>query len=214
MFTGIIEQTGTVRTVQRRGREATRITVDTPLSAKLRLGDSIAVNGTCLTAVEITAASFAADLLEETLKRTTLGGFAPGLRVNLELPTPLGAPLGGHIVQGHVEGCGTVQALTLEQGSSNTWRFALALPPEIMRHVIDKGSIAIDGISLTVAKITEQGIELSIIPHTYEVTNISTLKPGDRVNIETDPLAKYAARSAPQKASTPLTVRGLLQRGY
>lgn len=212
MFTGIIEQTGSILDFVRNG-ESARMTVGTPLASRLRLGDSIAVNGVCLTAVATTADSFAADLLRETLQRTTLGSFVRGRRVNLELPTPAGAPLGGHIVQGHIDGTATLVSLEQESGSHNTWRLALRLPVSLMRYMAEKGSVTVDGISLTVAAVAQDTIEISIIPHTYEVTSISSLRPGDSVNIETDALAKYA-ESLQRRAPSALTLSSLLERGY
>ncbi len=137
----------------------------------------------------------------------------PGRKVNLELPTPAGAPLGGHIVQGHVEGVGIFSALEAESASSPTWRLRVQLPPELRRYTMEKGSIAIDGISLTVAALTPDGIEAAIIPHTYSATNIHTLRANDAVNIETDPLAKYAEqRSLAQRS--PITLSRLIENGY
>ena len=212
MFTGIIEQTGTVVELVRAG-ESARLTVATELASRLRLGDSIAVNGVCLTAIEITDNAFSADLLKETLYRTTLGEFARGRLVNLELPTAAGSPLGGHIVQGHVDCVAHVIAIQHEAGSETTWCLAVEVPDPQMRYVAEKGSVTIDGISLTIAKLIPNGIEVSIIPHTYSATNVSTLKPGDQVNIETDALAKYA-ESLQQRPQTTLTLDSLIQRGY
>jgi riboflavin synthase len=213
MFTGLIEETGTV--IALTGTGTKHLTIRTSLAQKLKLGDSIAVNGTCLTAVEITPDSFSADLLEETLARTMLNRFEPGRTINLELPTAAGTPLGGHIVQGHVEAVGTVTKLERESGNAESWRLAISVPESLRPYVIEKGSIAIDGISLTVAAVTADGIEVSIIPHTYAVTNIHTLGVGDQVNLETDPLAKYAAqRLASRKAHSGVTLEHLIASGY
>lgn len=217
MFTGIIEQTGTVASLIRDGEAAARLTIQTPLAAQLKLGGSICVSGVCLTAVAITRSSFSADLLEETLTRSTLSDFSPGEVVNLELPTPAGAPLGGHIVQGHVDAVGVITKFEHESGATSaaTWRIALTVPQELRRYLAQKGSITIDGISLTIAAISASGCEVAIIPHTYELTNIKTLKARDRVNIEVDPLAKYAEQllAARERKST-ITLEMLVANGY
>lgn len=211
MFTGIIQQTGTVIALE--GHAAKRLTVRTELAGKLGIGDSIAVNGTCLTAIELTRDSFTADLLEETLRRTTLGSFSIGHVVNLELPASAGAPLGGHIVQGHVDGIGFIRKFVRESVASETWRLSVQLPIELRRYTIEKGSIAIDGISLTIAMPTEDGVEVAIIPHTYSATNMNTLKIGDALNIETDPLARYAEQMLKARRSM-VTIDRLIENGY
>ena len=212
MFTGIIEQTGNVVELVRSG-ETARLTVSTKLVSRLRLGDSIAVNGVCLTAVEVTKNAFSADLLKETLDRTTLGESAKGRLVNLELPTAAGSPLGGHIVQGHIDGVAHVISIHRESGSETTWRLAVEVPHTLRRYMAEKGSVTIDGISLTVAKLRPDGIEVSIIPHTYSATTVATLKPGSRVNLETDALAKYA-ESLQRRSQTTLTLDSLIRSGY
>ncbi len=170
------------------------------------IGDSIAVNGVCLTAVTMEAEDqphpdrFAADLAEETIQRTTLSQLLPGSLVNLELPTPAGAPLGGHIVQGHVDGTGTLVSLTPLHPTAidyTDWRLVVEIPAELENAVIPQGSITIDGISLTVAKLEGQHVEVAVIPHTYNSTNLRSLLAGSKVNIETDALSKYARKSAP-----------------
>jgi len=212
LFTGIIEQTGNVVELVRSG-ETARLTVSTKLVSRLRLGDSIAVNGVCLTAVEVTKNAFSADLLKETLDRTTLGESAKGRLVNLELPTAAGSPLGGHIVQGHIDGVAHVISIHRESGSETTWRLAVEVPHTLRRYMAEKGSVTIDGISLTVAKLRPDGIEVSIIPHTYSATTVATLKPGSRVNLETDALAKYA-ESLQRRSQTTLTLDSLIRSGY
>ncbi|MDE3104726.1 MAG: riboflavin synthase [Acidobacteriota bacterium] len=216
MFTGLIESTGTLlATTPTAG--ATRITILAPvLAPRLREGDSIAVNGVCLTALDIRPDNFSADLAAETMERTTLAELYPGSTVNLELPTPAGSPLGGHVVQGHVDGTATlVSLIPITPGADETdWRLRLALPEELLRYVVSQGSITVDGISLTVAALHENIVEIAIIPHTYAVTHLATLQPGARVNIETDVLARYAAQQYRKPATFELTEAYLLANGY
>ena len=227
MFTGLVETTGTLTALQPTGG-ALRLIVEAPgLTGRWKQGDSIAVNGVCLTAIPVKNSSqFAADLAEETVRRTSLAQLQPGSTVNLELPTPAGAPLGGHVVQGHVDGTGTLVSLTALSGDPATtdWRMTVALPPELTGFVLPQGSITIDGISLTVAKVHlaapdgSTQIEIAVIPHTWRSTHLHTLAPGAPVNVEADVLAKYADRRA--SASTPnhktewLTGAYLLANGY
>lgn len=211
MFTGIIQRTGTVIALD--GHAPKRLTVRTELAEKLEIGGSIAVNGTCLTATEVTGDSFTADLLEETLRRTTLGSFSTGRVVNLESPVSAGFPLGGHIVQGHVDGVGFILKFVHESVAAETWRLSVQLPIELRRYTIEKGSIAIDGISLTIAALTEDGVEVAIIPHTYSATNMNALKIGDALNIEIDPLARYAEQLLKTSRSS-ITLDRLIEGGY
>jgi riboflavin synthase len=208
MFTGLIEATGTVVDLVRpravAGSSATtRITISSPkLAPRLRTGDSIAVSGVCLTALDITLTKFSADLAEETLARTTLGGLGPGYVVNLELPTPSGAPLGGHVVQGHVDGVGTLvvmEPVDPANEATTDWRLRVVVPSQLSKYVAAQGSITIDGISLTVAGILGDVVSVAIIPHTYAATALSKLMPGSPVNIEVDVLAKYAEKQAAAK---------------
>jgi riboflavin synthase len=187
---------------------------------RLRTGDSVGVNGVCLTALGIEPnafpARFSADLAAETIARTTLSRLQPGSLVNLELPTAAGSPLGGHVVQGHVDGVGTLLALDrVSAGAESDWVMRVRLPEALTRYVVEKGSIAVEGISLTVAGIAGEEIWIAILPYTYAVTNLHTLKPGTGVNIEVDVLAKYAesgARAETEKQE--LTVEFLLANGY
>jgi len=211
MFTGLIEATGTVLALTPSAHPAgpTRITISAPtLAARLRTGDSIAVSGVCLTALDISATKFSADLADETMRRTKLSTLAPGSVVNLELPTPAGAPLGGHVVQGHVDGVGTLvglEPLDVTDELHSDWRLRLHLPPDLARYVVAQGSITVEGISLTVANILGDIVSIAIIPHTYSFTAIHTLLPGAALNIEVDVLAKYAERQASQPAAPALT---------
>jgi riboflavin synthase len=218
MFTGIVETTGEVISFVP-GTGAARLTIAAPdIAGRLRLGDSVAVNGVCLTALGIEPHAFpprfSADLASETIARTTLSRLGPGSRVNLELPTPAGAPLGGHVVQGHVDGVGTLVALDpVTVSADSDWVLRVRLPESLARYVVEKGSISVEGISLTVAGIEGDEIWIAILPHTYAATNLHTLKPGMGVNIEVDVLAKYAeSRERPGKSE--LTVEYLLANGY
>jgi riboflavin synthase len=216
MFTGIIETTGEVVSFAA-GEGAARLVIGAPgLATHLRKGDSVGVSGVCLTALEMGPDWFAADLAAETIARTTLSRLQVGSSVNLELPTPAGAPLGGHVVQGHVDGVGTLVALDpVTSGAESDWVLRVRLPEALTRYVVEKGSIAVEGISLTVAGIDGSEIWIAILPHTYTATNLHTLAPGMGVNIEVDVLAKYAesrARAEPERRE--LTMEYLLANGY
>ncbi|MEO6922961.1 MAG: riboflavin synthase [Bryocella sp.] len=215
MFTGLIESVGTVLAL-RQTTGAMRLIVAAPaLAGRWRIGDSIAVNGVCLTAVDMQESEdphpgrFAADLAAETLARTSLGALAPGSLVNLELPTPSGAPMGGHVVQGHVDGTGTLVSLrALNNDLDHTdWRMTVDVPESMVPNIVQQGSITIDGISLTVAKMNGRRIEIALIPHTYRSTNLRSLPGGATVNLEADILARYASKRAAVEslAYNPLT---------
>lgn len=218
MFTGIIEQTGEVRSFTPRPGAA-RLVVGAPrIAERLRKGDSVAVSGVCLTALEMGPDWFAADLAAETIARTTLSRLDPGSAVNLELPTPAGAPLGGHVVQGHVDGVGTLTALDPVSGThdprdDSDWVLRIRIPQPLLRYVVEKGSIAVEGISLTVAAIESDEVRIAILPHTYRATNLHTLQPGMEVNLEVDVLGKYA-ESRTRARKNWLTVDYLLANGY
>jgi riboflavin synthase len=191
MFTGIIEELGSIRTIEARGENA-RIVIEARIVTEgTNHGDSIAVNGVCLTALDIHDDSFAADVSRETLQRSTLGSLTPGARVNLERAVTPQTRLGGHMVQGHVDARGTFVSVA-DHGESWTVRFAF--PPDIARYLVFKGSVAVEGISLTVANLADDYFEVAIIPKTWEVTNLSQLKPGDGVNLEVDVIGKYVER--------------------
>ena len=221
MFTGLIETTGKVISFTP-GTGAARLTIAEPaIAGQLRLGDSVAVSGVCLTALGIEAEAFpprfSADLAAETIARTTLSRLRPGSVVNLELPTPAGSPLGGHVVQGHVDGIGTLVGLDpVSAGvAASDWVLRVRLPESLTRYVVEKGSIAVEGISLTVAGIAGDEIWVAILPHTYSATNLHTLKPGMAVNLEVDVLAKYAeSRERAETGKHELTVEYLLANGY
>jgi riboflavin synthase len=191
MFTGIIEELGSVREIEKRGDDA-RIVIEAHLvtdgSAN---GDSISVNGVCLTALEVEPDSFVADVSKETLMRSTLGSLSQGSPVNLERAVTPVTRLGGHIVQGHVDARGTFLG---SESHGESWTFRIAYPKEIARYLVFKGSVAVEGISLTIANLTDDYFEIAVIPKTWEVTNFSQLKPGAEVNLEVDVIAKYVER--------------------
>ncbi len=194
MFTGIVTAKGTVRSVTPIGfGQDMRLVIGAPWpdTGTIALGASIACAGCCLTAVEVGADWFAVDVSGETLSCTSLGGWAPGTRVNLERSLRVGDELGGHIVSGHVDGLGEVRSVTSENGS---WRVEIAVPRDLSRFIAAKGSVAVDGVSLTVNTVSGQDFGINIIPHTWDVTTLGTLTPGARVHIEIDMLARYVAR--------------------
>ena len=191
MFTGIIEELGKVRSVENRGDNARIVIEARAVVEGTNHGDSIAVNGVCLTALDITSDSFAADVSMETLARSTLGSLKSGTRVNLERSVTPATRLGGHIVQGHVDARGQLLAI---EDHGESWTFRFAYPREIARYLVFKGSVAVEGISLTIAGMTDDYFEVAIIPKTWEVTNFSRLKPGDAVNLEVDVIGKYVER--------------------
>ena len=195
MFTGIVESMARVRET-RHLADGARLVVDagdTFDGEAVRVGESVAVNGVCLTVVTFEDGAFAADLSAETLARTTLGRLAPGTAVNLERPVPVTGRLGGHIVQGHVDGVGRVVALREEAESR---RLEITVPKDLARYIVDKGSVAVDGVSLTVAGMSGNHFGVVLIPHTCDVTNLGSLEPGREVNLEVDILAKYVERLA------------------
>ncbi|MDX6611917.1 MAG: riboflavin synthase [Blastocatellia bacterium] len=191
MFTGIIEELGKVRAIEPRGEDARIVIAARTVTADSREGDSISVNGVCLTALDLKPDSFAADVSKETLMRSTLGSLQPGSPVNLERAVTPATRLGGHIVQGHVDARGNFLG-TEEHDDSRTMRFGY--PADIARYIVLKGSITVEGISLTVANLADEFFEIAVIPKTWEVTNFQFLKPGDAVNLEVDIIAKYVER--------------------
>ena len=190
MFTGLVQDLGSVRAVENEPA-GSRLEVETALASELGEGDSVAVNGVCLTAVSVADGAFRADVMAETLRRSSLGPLAAGDPVNLELPLRPEDRLGGHFVQGHVDGTGTVEDVTVE-GFANVVRIACG--PEILRYVVEKGSIAVDGVSLTVADLDDEGFTVSLIPETIERTTLGGAAPGRIVNLEVDVLAKYVEK--------------------
>jgi len=191
MFTGIVEELGSVRAIEERGENARIVIGARIVTAGTKHGDSIAVNGVCLTALDIQPGSFAADVSRETLLRSTLGALKPGTPVNLERAVTPETRLGGHIVQGHVDARGRLSSV---EDHGESWTVRIEYPKEIARYLVFKGSVAVEGISLTIATLTDEYFEVAIIPKTWEVTNLSHLKPGDAVNLEVDVIAKYVER--------------------
>jgi riboflavin synthase len=200
MFTGIIEELGNVREIERRGEDARIVIQARAVTEGSRDGDSISVNGVCLTALDVTADSFAADISKETLFRSTLGQLQAGSPVNLERAVTPATRLGGHIVQGHVDARGKFLA---SENHGDSWTFRFAYPTEIARYLVLKGSVAVEGISLTIANLTDDYFEIAVIPKTLELTNFSQLKPGNEVNLEADVIAKYVERILNASALKP-----------
>jgi riboflavin synthase len=214
MFTGIIQEVGhVIRIANENGNR--RLTVSASHLVKdLKKGDSIAVSGVCLTAVEITPNFFAADLAEETWNRTSFSRVKQGAAVNLELPMRADGRFDGHIVQGHVDGTGKFLALDRIPGADDYW-LHIEIPPDLARYVISKGSLSIEGISLTVAKIEGTQVTTAIIPHTLEMTNLKSLKPGDPVNLEVDLIAKYVEKMLRgDSTNSSITIERMVREGF
>jgi riboflavin synthase len=194
MFTGIVEEMGRVAGVEQDG-EGMRLRIEASLAGELTAGDSVSVSGVCLTAVEPGDSAFTADLSPETVARSSLGSLAEGDLVNLELPLRPADRLGGHIVQGHVDGVGTIEAVS-EGGNARDVRFVA--PPELLRYVVEKGSVTVDGVSLTVTDVDDAGFSVSLIPETLERTTLGAGRPGRPVNLEVDVIAKHVEKLLPR----------------
>ncbi len=214
MFTGLVEEVGMVLSLSG-GQGTKRLTVAASLLPReMKKGDSIAVSGVCLTAVEIKKNSLGFDLAVETLARTSLSRLAKGALVNLELPMKAGGRMGGHVVQGHVDGVARFLGLEKIEGKDDYW-LRLEIPADLAKYVVFKGSIAVEGISLTVAKVEGSEVTIAIIPHTYEMTNLQQFKPGDPMNIEVDIIAKYAEKMLlGQAAPGNVTLERLVAEGF
>ena len=214
MFTGIIEEVGKVTSI-REERGTRRLTVSaSQLLKELKPGDSIAVSGVCLTAVGISHKAVTFDLADETWNRTSFSRMHEDALVNLELPMRADGRFGGHVVQGHVDGTGEFLALDRIPGAEDYW-LHIRIPAELARYVIFKGSLSIEGISLTVAKIEGTEVTVAIIPHTSEMTNLRSLKPGDPINLEVDMIAKYVEKMMKgESENSPITVERLVQQGF
>jgi len=200
MFTGIIEEKGSVRSIEFDGDNARIVISASVVTEGTNSGDSISVNGVCLTALDITINSFAADVSRETLDRSTLGSLAAGSPVNLERAVTPMTRLGGHIVQGHVDGRGTFISATRD---GDFWTVRIGFPPEFAKYLVYKGSVAVEGISLTVASLADDHFDIAVIPKTWELTNFSSLSPGDAVNLEADVIAKYVERMLASQMQSP-----------
>jgi len=215
MFTGIVEEIGVIRAV-RRGTHSSVLSIGARrVMSGLKIGDSVAVNGVCLTATGQDAGGFTADVMHETLDRSSLGALAPGSRVNLERAMAADGRFGGHLVSGHIDGTGRITALRRDDNA--VW-YTVATGPELLRYIVEKGSITIDGISLTVAAVTAADFSVSIIPHTASVTILGERQPGDVVNLETDIIGKYVEKllcfqTPPQKKES-ITLEFLTQHGF
>ncbi len=214
MFTGIIEEVGQVLDIREAGGNR-RLTVSAPhLTRQLKKGDSMAVSGVCLTAVEMTSRSVSFDLAQETWNRTSFSRIKPGALVNLELPMRADGRFGGHIVQGHVDGTGKFLGLELIPNTDNYW-LRIEIPRELARYVIFKGSLSIEGISLTVAEIRGIQVRIAIIPHTVRMTNLQSLQPGDPVNLEVDVIAKYVEKMIGRESeNSSITLDHLMRQGF
>lgn len=212
MFTGIIEEIGKVQSI-RKGRDSAAVSIGAKMILEgIRLGDSIAVNGVCLTITSFSQSGFTADVMHETLNRSSLGSLRAGSPVNLERAMPANGRFGGHIVSGHIDGAGTISAITKDDNA--VW-YTVKTGPPILRYIIEKGSVAIDGVSLTVAKVHNDGFSVSIIPHTAAQTILSEKRIGDIVNLENDCIAKYVERLlGSQSPKTAITTEFLAKHGF
>jgi riboflavin synthase len=213
MFTGLVEDVGRIAKITTTGGTRRLIIEAERVPRELRKGDSVSVSGVCLTAIEITPNSFRADLAEETWRLTSFSRITEGALVNLELPMKADGRMGGHIVQGHVDGTGKFLGLERIPGADDFW-LHVEIPAELERYVVYKGSIAIEGISLTVARVDRNKVTIAIIPHTAEATNLCSLKPGDPINIETDIVAKYVEKMIGGRSTGALTAEQLVAQGF
>ncbi len=215
MFTGIVEEVGKVTKIETTGGTRKITVASKQLSKELKMGDSIAVSGVCLTAVRIKPGdSFGADLADETWVRTSFSRIREGAEINLELPMKADGRFGGHVVQGHVDGTGKFLGLEPIQGAQDYW-LHIEVPAELVRYIVYKGSVSVEGISLTVARIEGQNLTIAIIPHTTEMTNLKSLKPGDPVNLETDIIAKYVEKMmAGERIQGAIDLDRLVAQGF
>ena len=213
MFTGIVEEVGRITGIEQRG-ENRRITIAAENTPKeLGTGHSVSVSGVCLTALDIKPGSFSADLAPETWERTSFSRIHEGALVNLELPMKADGRFGGHVVQGHVDGVGKLIAFDRIADSENWW-LHIELPDDVEKYTVFKGSLSIEGISLTVAKLEKNRCSIAIIPHTVEMTNLHSLKPGDPVNLEADLIAKYVEKMMKSDSQSSLTIEDLVEQGF
>src|SRR3984885_14268624 len=223
MFTGIIEEVGKVVKIEQRG-ENRRITVEAANAAKqLKTGDSVAVSGVCLTALDIKPGSFCADLAPETWERTSFSRIHEGALVNLELPLKAEGRFAAHLAPGHADGVGklielerivNLESAAAKNGESENWWLHIEIPPEVEKYTVLKGSISIEGISLTVAKLAKNRCTIAIIPHTVERTNLGSLRPGDPVNLEAEVIAKYVEKMMTRDSPSSLSIEELVRQGF
>ena len=217
MFTGIIEETGKVEAVAKGSNSAVITIAAVKVLEDTKIGDSIAVNGVCLTVTSISGRKFSADVMAETLRRSSLGSLKHGSMVNLERAMAANGRFGGHIVSGHIDGTGVIRSLIREENA--IW-VSIGTSPQILHLIVEKGSICIDGISLTVAKVEEEGFQVSVIPHTGEETTLLGKVPGDSVNLENDVIGKYVERllglgkSEEEKKESGITMEFLQEFGF
>ena len=209
MFTGLIQEMGTVRSLSR-GTVGKLVVVSEKTPREVAIGDSVAINGACLTVTSISGSEVSFDAVPETLSRTSLGDLRPGDKVNLETSLKAGQSIGGHFVQGHVDGVGTIES-SRSLGDSQVIR--ISAPGEVLKYVVEKGSIAIDGISLTVASCDNSGFTIAVIPHTLEATTLHSKRPGEKVNLEADILGKYVEKLLGGKSSG-VTEQSLRDAGF
>jgi len=210
MFTGLIQELGTVRSLSR-GTVGKLTTGAEKTAGEVAIGDSVAVNGACLTVTAISGNDVSFDAVPETLSRTSLGGLKPGDKVNLETSLKAGQAIGGHFVQGHIDGVGTIES-SRSLGESQVIR--ISAPPGVLRYVVEKGSIAVDGISLTVASVDKSGITIAVIPHTLEATTLHAKRPGEKVNLEADILGKYVEKLLGRLGPSGVTEDALRDAGF
>lgn len=215
MFTGIVEEMGSISAVKKGAKETRLVISGEKIFSDLKTGDSVAVNGVCLTAAEISGKTFTADVMNETLNRSSLSGLKPGSHVNLERAMAADGRFGGHIVAGHVDGTG---AITDIRSDGNAVWYTISADGGIMKYIVEKGSVAIDGISLTVAKVTAESFSVSIIPHTAKETILSEKKCGDKVNLENDIIGKYVEKlmgyKEEKKPESRITAEFLAKNGF
>jgi riboflavin synthase len=214
MFTGIIEEVGRVVAIEEQGQKRRLTVACSRLLPDLKPGNSVSVSGVCLTTVEIKPTTFRADLAHETWIRTSFSRLKTGALVNLELPMRADGRFDGHVVQGHVDGTGTIMSFEAVP-DGNDYVLAINVPSELTRYIVAKGSLAIEGISLTVAEVEGTLVKIAIIPHTAELTNLQSLKPEDPINLEVDGMAKYVERMlAPQSTPSSITIERLVKAGF
>ena len=215
MFTGIVEEIGQIRRIEKGSQSAVLHIGASKITADLNLGDSVAVNGVCLTVVDFDKTGFAADVMHETLNRTNLGKLKSGSAVNLERAMAANGRFGGHIVSGHVDGVGRITDITRDDNA--IW-YTISAEPAVLRYIVEKGSIAIDGISLTVARVTDKDFAISAIPHTVKVTILGQKQAGDTVNLENDIIGKYVEKlmtpAQEEKPQSKLTLEFLAENGF